>query len=59
MTDRQARSAAALRANLRRRKAQARERAALAAEQPPTPADGREPTKEARPTPIVEDRKDP
>ena len=59
MTDRQSRSAAALRANLRRRKAQSRAREALAAEQPQQAADGREPLKEARPAPSEEDRKDP
>ncbi len=59
MTDRKARSAAALRANLRRRKVQAREREALAADQGQSPANGREPLKEARPAPSEEDRKDP
>jgi len=58
--DREAKLAAALRANLRRRKAQARARAALDADQPLDPADGREPPLEARPGRSPEDdRKDP
>ncbi|WP_424812760.1 hypothetical protein [Roseococcus sp. YIM B11640] len=48
--DREARLAAALRANLRRRKAQARGREdARAAEQPGGPSDGRPAPEEARP----------
>jgi hypothetical protein len=56
--DREARLAAALRANLRKRKAQARGRQdarAESADQPPGPADGRNPAEEARPA----HRKDP
>lgn len=52
--DREARLAAALRANLRRRKTQARARAD-GADQPPGPPDGRNPAEEARPA----HRKDP
>lgn len=50
--EKEARRAAALRANLRKRKAQARARAE-------PPADGREPLKEARPPPTNTERKDP
>ena len=53
--DRDAKLAAALRANLRKRKAQARARAEL----PAAPADGREPSMEARPTLPEDHRKDP
>ncbi|MBS7812949.1 hypothetical protein [Roseococcus pinisoli] len=62
--DREGRLAAALRANLRRRKAQARGREAVRAEdanQPPGPADGRSAPEEVRPA-LREDlarRKDP
>ncbi len=52
--DKEARRAAALRANLRKRKAQQRARAEEA------PPDGRETAKEARPTPSPEPQpKDP
>jgi hypothetical protein len=57
MIDKEAKLAAALRANLRKRKAQQRERAALAADQP-SAADGREAPIEARPTSLESDRKD-
>lgn len=58
--DRQAKLAEALRANLRRRKAQARARAALDADQSPDAADGRPPPLEARPPgDPQDDRKDP
>ncbi len=59
--DREARLAAALRANLRRRKAQARGReAARAADanQPPGPADGRTAPEEARPATHKDPAKD-
>ena len=59
MSDKEAKLAAALRANLRKRKAQQRERAALAADQPRPAADGREGAIEARPTPTEDHRKDP
>ena len=52
--EKEARRAAALRANLRKRKLQQRERGALA----PT-ADGRAGSNNARPAPAVTDRKDP
>jgi hypothetical protein len=60
-TDREARLAAALRANLRKRKAQARGREDARANQPPGPADGRNPPEEARPAHRDDDasRKDP
>ncbi|WP_165585272.1 hypothetical protein [Roseococcus sp. SYP-B2431] len=47
--DREARLAAALRVNLRRRKAQARGRQEARADQLPGPADGRDTAEEARP----------
>ncbi|MDB5412855.1 MAG: hypothetical protein JWR10_1190, partial [Rubritepida sp.] len=61
--DKEARRAAALRLNLRKRKAQTRARAETTG-QPGTPTDGRAPLEEARPTDPVGnqpmgERKDP
>jgi hypothetical protein len=59
--EREARLAVALRANLRRRKAQARGRQdarAEGADQPPGPPDGRTPPEEARPATHKDPAKD-
>ncbi|WP_421995959.1 hypothetical protein [Roseococcus sp.] len=57
--ERQARLAAALRANLRKRKVQARGRQDARADQPPGPADGRDAPEEARPASRKDPAKDP